>query len=84
MKSSTYMTDNLVDPRTAHSDEPADSPFNLALNTRDPYYTWLCKPENKHHRAAFDAGMPAISVSEGEFSILRGRDFDSCVFTFSH
>lgn len=72
MKVSSYMTENLIDPKTAFSHEPTDTAFNLAFDTPESYFTWLGKPENAYRRARFDAGMPAIGNMEGKDSILRG------------
>ena len=46
MKTASYLVENLLDPRTSHSDEPTEAAWQLAHRTPLPCYEWLEEPEN--------------------------------------
>lgn len=70
MKVGTHLTENLVDPKTSHSQEPNQAPLNLAFNTNYSFYEWMNQPGNEFNRVRFDIAMHG--TSQVDDSILRG------------
>jgi hypothetical protein len=48
MKAGAYLADNLLDLKTATSQEPLDSPLSRAFG-RQHFFEFLEKPENEYH-----------------------------------
>jgi len=69
LKSAAYLSENLTDPRTAHSDEPTDSAFNRAFNTPLGMFPWYEQPENTFRLKRFNAGMRA--TADGASTVLE-------------
>ncbi|KAK6991803.1 O-methyltransferase [Favolaschia claudopus] len=75
-KSSAYMTDALLDPATAFSQEPTATPFCRAFSTTAPIFAWLENPENKDRLVRFGVGQAGSTKLESPESILLGFKWD--------
>ncbi|KAJ7342673.1 O-methyltransferase [Mycena albidolilacea] len=62
-KSSAYMTDALLDPATASSQEPTATPFSHDFSTDAPLFAWYEIPENKDRLARLASGRPGLRSS---------------------
>ncbi|KAI0326179.1 S-adenosyl-L-methionine-dependent methyltransferase [Cubamyces sp. BRFM 1775] len=72
-RSIAYFKDWLLP--SADQPKKPDTPFNVALNTNEQYYTWLERPENSVRLMQVSRAMAAASKTEGSKSIA-----DSSVF----
>ncbi|KAJ7828374.1 O-methyltransferase [Mycena olivaceomarginata] len=62
-KSSAYMTDALLDPATASSQEPTVTPFSRTFSTDAPLFAWYESPENKDLLSLIIAKtMPSLNI----------------------
>jgi hypothetical protein len=71
-KSSSYLTETLLDPETGHSFEPLKSSFNRAHNVNDDLWTWFERPDNKVRLARFGAAMTGAKNMAPPEAILEG------------
>ena len=62
-----------MDPKTGHSDDPTQTAFNVAFNTKDNFWTWVSKPGNEYHNTRFIMAMKSISKLDREETILQGE-----------
>ncbi|KAJ7027376.1 O-methyltransferase [Mycena alexandri] len=69
-KSSSYMTDAMLDPSG-----PA-TPHMLAFQTDEAMYQWLEKPNNEPKLHRFGIAMQGTTVEEPEDTIFRGFPWD--------
>ncbi|KAJ7046068.1 O-methyltransferase [Mycena alexandri] len=72
MKSSSYMTDALVDPATAFSEDPTSTPFSRAFSTTASMFAWYESPENKERLVRFGVGQAGSTKIDPPESILLG------------
>ncbi|KAJ6602649.1 O-methyltransferase [Mycena vulgaris] len=75
-KSSAYMTDALIDPNTAFSEEPTATPFSRAFSTNAPIFAWFESPENQERLVRFGIGQAGSTKLESPESILLGLKWD--------
>ncbi|KAJ7207224.1 O-methyltransferase [Mycena pura] len=75
-KSSAYMTDALMDPATAFSQEPTATPFSRAFVTEAPIFAWFEEPENKERLVRFGVGQAGSTKIDPPESILLGFKWD--------
>ncbi|KAJ7479885.1 O-methyltransferase [Mycena latifolia] len=75
-KSSAYMTDALLDPSTAFSQEPTATPFSRAFSTDAPVFAWFERPENKERLVRFGVGQAGSTKIDPPESILLGFKWD--------
>ena len=59
-KSSSYLTETLLDPELGHAYESNKSAFNKAHNVKEDMWTWLEHPGNSLRLAQFGAGMTSL------------------------
>ncbi|TCD71006.1 hypothetical protein EIP91_000504 [Steccherinum ochraceum] len=76
-KSSAYISETLLDPKTAHSTEAGATPFNRSFQTDLTFWEWLELPENKHELRLFSMAMRGASKLFPSDAILKGFDFDT-------
>ncbi|KAJ7815989.1 O-methyltransferase [Mycena olivaceomarginata] len=75
-KSSAYMTDALLDPATASSQEPTVTPFSRTFSTDAPLFAWYESPENKDRLARFGIGQARTTKLYPPDAILLGFEWD--------
>ena len=56
-KSSSYLTETLLDPELGHSNEPNKAAVNKALNFKEGFWSWLERPDNRLRLIRFGAAM---------------------------
>ncbi|THH26378.1 hypothetical protein EUX98_g7811 [Antrodiella citrinella] len=76
-KSSAYLTETLLGPKTAFSEQPTDAPLNRAFRTDLTVWEWLELPENKHDLRFFSMAMRGNSKILPADAILNGHDFSA-------
>lgn len=77
MKAASYLQEALLDPKIAASEEPTETPFNLAFNTKKPVWEWFEDKGNEHRLLRFGFTMegmkhaaPQNTIVEGTWSIM--------------
>lgn len=71
-KSSSCLTETLLDPELGHSYEPTKAALNKALGHKEDPWTWLESPDNKLRLARFEAGMVGMKNMAPPEAILEG------------
>ena len=62
-----------MDPKTGHSDDPTQTAFNVAFNTKDNFWTWVSKPGNEYRNTRFIMAMDGFSRLDRKETILQGE-----------
>ncbi|KAF8498104.1 S-adenosyl-L-methionine-dependent methyltransferase [Russula emetica] len=71
-KSSSYLTETLLDPELGHAYESNKTAFNKAHKVKEDMWTWLERPDNRLRLARFGAGMNGLKNISPANSILEG------------
>jgi hypothetical protein len=71
-KSSSYLTETLLDPQLGHAYESNKTAFNKAHNVEEELWTWYEAPENRLRLARFGAGMSGVNNMASHDAILAG------------
>lgn len=71
MKSSAFITDALLDPTTAHSEEASDAPC-LRLFKESSFFEHLHAPGNEYQNARFQAAMGGLAASDSSSAVVPG------------
>ncbi|KAI0278948.1 S-adenosyl-L-methionine-dependent methyltransferase [Russula aff. rugulosa BPL654] len=71
-KSSSYLTEVLLDPELGHAYEPNKTAFNRAHNTKEPLWSWLEHPDNRSRLVRLGAGMNGLKNISSANAILGG------------
>jgi hypothetical protein len=71
-KSSSYLTETLLDPELGHASETNKTAFNKALNTEKDFWSWLEGPDNRLRLARFSAAMNGLGNMTPPEHILEG------------
>ena len=71
-KSSSYLTEFLLDPELGHAYEPNKAAFNNAHNAKEDMWSWLERPDKRLHLARFGAAMNGLKNASPLNSILEG------------
>ena len=79
-KTSSYLTETLLDPEFAHAYEPNKAAFNKAYNVKENLWTWFEAPDNRLRLARFGAAMNGVKNMSPVEAILEGlsRLHDPC------
>lgn len=64
----------LVDPKLANSDEPTQTPFNLAFQTSLGIFPWFELPENAQRLQRFGLGMEGGKAMFNPKAVLQGEE----------
>jgi len=76
-KSSSHLTETLLDPELGHASEINKTAFNKALNIEEDFWSWLEGPDNRLRLARFSAAMnclPPESILGGSVTLRRFTD----------
>ncbi|KIM80118.1 hypothetical protein PILCRDRAFT_535803 [Piloderma croceum F 1598] len=76
MKAGVYLTDNLMDPKTAASQEALDAVFSRAFG-RVPCFEFLEKPGNEYRLRRFGAAMHGVSSAVASDALVTSFDWKS-------
>jgi len=71
-KSSSHLTETLLDPELGHAYEANKTAFNKAHNVKEDMWTWLEAPDNRLRLARFGAGMNGVKNMTPPEAILEG------------
>ncbi|KAF8498100.1 S-adenosyl-L-methionine-dependent methyltransferase [Russula emetica] len=71
-KSSSHLTEVLLDPELGHAYEPNKAAFNRAHNTKEVMWSWLEHPDNRSHLVRFGAAMNGLKNASPANAILEG------------
>lgn len=71
-KTSSYLTETLLDPELGHSNEANKTAFNKALSTNEDFWNWLEGPDNKLLLARFGAAMNGLGNMAPKDAIVEG------------
>ncbi|KAH9990787.1 S-adenosyl-L-methionine-dependent methyltransferase [Russula vinacea] len=76
LKTSSYLTETLLDPEFAHAYEPTKATFNKAYNVKEDAWSWIERPENKLHLVRFGAAMNGLTNATPANAILEGYGWE--------
>lgn len=71
----TSLLKTLKDPKTAFSDEPTESPWNVATGATLPYWSHIETPGEEDRLHRFSAVMQGIAAMLPPGEILKGDTF---------
>ena len=71
-KTSSYLTETLLDPELGHSYESNKAAFNKAHNVKEGLWTWFEAPGNRLRLARFGAAMNGVKNMAPIEAILEG------------
>lgn len=71
MKSSAFITDALLNPATAHSEETSEAPC-LLLFKEKAFFEHLHAPGHEYQNARFQAAMGGLSSADSGSSVVPG------------
>jgi hypothetical protein len=71
-KTSSYLTETLLDPEFGHSYESNKTAFNKAYNVKEELWTWYEAPGNRLHLTRFGAAMAGLKNMNPPEAILEG------------
>jgi hypothetical protein len=71
-KSSSYLTETLLDPEFGHASEANKSAFSKAFNVEVGLWSWLERPDNRLRLARFGAAMNGLKNVTPRDTIIGG------------
>jgi hypothetical protein len=71
-KSSSYLTETLLDPELGHAHATNKTAFNKAHNVDEDYWSWLERPDNRLRLTRFGAAMNGLGNMAPKDAILEG------------
>ena len=71
-KSSSYLTETLLDPEFGHAYKANKTAFNKAYNVNEDIWSWLERPENRLNFVRFGAAMNGLKNACPAYAILEG------------
>ena len=71
-KSSSYLTETLLDPELGHAHQPNKTALNKAFNTKEDPWVWIEAPHNRYRLARFGAGMNGFKNMSPSENTLEG------------
>jgi len=71
-KSSSYLTETLLDPEFGHANEPNKTALNKALNIKGDFWSSLEGPGNRLRLARFGSAMNGMKNMSSAEAILEG------------
>lgn len=72
MKSAAYLPEALLDPKLAFSQEPTETPLNVALKNDISMWDWLESEDNELRRIRFGMAMEGAKLAADPNAILDG------------
>ena len=72
MKAAAYLPETLLNPEIASSQEPTETAFNVALDTKLPCWGWLEAEGNESRRIRFGMAMEGAKRASDANAILQG------------
>ena len=78
-KSSSYLTETLLDPELGHAYESNKAAFNKAHNVEEGMWSWFERPDNRLRLARFGAAMSGLKNAIPANAILDGSATLRCI-----
>ena len=78
-KTSSYLTETLLDPELGHAYEPNKAAFNKAHNVKEDGWSWFELPDNRLRLARFGAAMSGLKNASPANAILDGLVLLCCI-----
>ena len=78
-KSSSHLTEVLLDPELGHAYEPNKTAFNRAHNTKESIWSWFEHPDNRSHLVRLGAAMNGLKNASSANVILEGLVSLCCI-----
>ncbi|KAH8978096.1 O-methyltransferase [Lactarius hatsudake] len=75
-KSSSYLTETLLDPEIGHATEPTKTALNKAFGFEGDMWSWFERPNNRLRLARFGSAMSNVTNMAPEDAILKGYAWD--------
>ncbi|KAH9065481.1 S-adenosyl-L-methionine-dependent methyltransferase [Lactarius vividus] len=75
-KSSSYLTETLLDPEFGHATEPTKTALNKALNIEGDMWSWFEGPGNGLRLARFGASMTGLRNMTSQDALLDGYGWE--------
>ncbi|KAH8978093.1 S-adenosyl-L-methionine-dependent methyltransferase [Lactarius hatsudake] len=75
-KSSSYLTETLLDPEFGHATEPTKTALNKAFGFEGDMWSWFERPNNRLRLARFGSAMSNVTNMMPEGAILEGYAWD--------
>ena len=79
-KSSSSLTETLLDPEFGHACEPNKTAFNKAYNVEEDIWSWSDLPENRLHIVRFGVAMNGLKNASPANAILEGSLTLCCIY----
>ncbi|KAF9458915.1 S-adenosyl-L-methionine-dependent methyltransferase [Collybia nuda] len=76
-KGSSYLLENMKDPKTSHSVEANQAPMQRGLGTDMTYWDWYSQPERLYERRRFGLAMKGVASMEPPGFLLDALDWNS-------
>ncbi|KAF9458914.1 S-adenosyl-L-methionine-dependent methyltransferase [Collybia nuda] len=76
-KGSSYLLENMKDPKTSHATEANQGPMQRGLGTEMSYWEWYSQPERLYERRRFGVAMKGVASMEPPGFILKAFDWSS-------
>jgi hypothetical protein len=80
-KSSSYLTETLLDPELGHAHEPNKTAFNKAHNAKEDIWNWFERPDNRLRLTRFGAAMNGLKNASPANAILEGSVALCCIIS---
>jgi hypothetical protein len=71
-KSSSYLTETLLDTGFGHAYEGNKTAFNKAYNVEEDSWSWFERPENRLHIIRFGSAMNGLKNASPADAVLKG------------
>jgi AraC-like DNA-binding protein len=75
-KSSSYLTETLLDTGFGHAYEGNKTAFNKAYNVEEDSWSWFERPENRLHIIRFGSAMNGLKNASPADAVLKGYDWE--------
>ncbi|KAF8498111.1 S-adenosyl-L-methionine-dependent methyltransferase [Russula emetica] len=75
-KSSSYLTETLLDPELGHAVESNKAAFDKAYNCKDDMWVWAADPENRFRIPRFSAAQNGLKNMSSPEAILEGYNWE--------
>jgi hypothetical protein len=72
LKSSSYLTETLLDPELGYAHQSDKTAFNKAHNVEEDFWSWLERPDNRLRLARLGAAMDGLKNATPANAILEG------------
>ncbi|EMD37634.1 hypothetical protein CERSUDRAFT_114284 [Gelatoporia subvermispora B] len=76
LRVAAHASDQIVDPKTTHSQEVRETAFNRAFNTQETFWEFYSRPENTYRLKRFNIAMKGSTAYGDPTEVLRGFEWE--------